>query len=94
MKKYILKRLIIAIPTIFGITVFIFVGMRIIPGDPLKYVETEGLGYVELTNEELELHRASLGLDKPYYIQYTFWIKDVIRGDFGFSFFTTEPIST
>ena len=94
MKKYILKRLIIAIPTIFGITVFIFVGMRIIPGDPLKYVETEGLGYVELTSEELELQRASLGLNKPYYIQYIVWIKDVIRGDFGFSFFTTEPIST
>ena len=93
MYKYILRRLVISIPTIFGITVLIFVAMRIIPGDPLALIVVEGQGAHVLSEEELAAARASLGLDQPYYIQYLNWMKDVAKGELGRSFWTKEPIS-
>ncbi len=93
MYKYILRRLVISIPTIIGITILIFIAMRVIPGDPLQLIVVEGEGAYVLSEEELQAARASLGLDKPYHIQYLNWMKDVFRGDLGRSFWTHEPIS-
>ncbi|MBV7330677.1 ABC transporter permease [Chloroflexi bacterium TSY] len=93
MYKYILRRLVISIPTIIGITILIFIAMRIIPGDPLQLIVVEGQGAYVLSEEELQAARASLGLDKPYHIQYLDWMKDVVSGDLGRSFWTHEPIS-
>ena len=93
MTIYILRRLLLSIPTIFGITVLIFIAMRILPGDPLALIITEGQGAYVLSEEELRQARASLGLDKPYYEQYLDWMKDIARGDLGKSFWRKEPIS-
>jgi peptide/nickel transport system permease protein len=93
MHRYILRRLLISIPTIIGITILIFIAMRILPGDPLALIVTEGQGAYVLSEEELQAARASLGLDKPYHIQYLNWMKDILRGDLGRSFWTKEPIS-
>jgi peptide/nickel transport system permease protein len=93
MYKYVLRRLAVSIPTIIGITILIFIAMRVIPGDPLALIVTEGQGAYVLSEKELAAARASLGLDKPYYIQYLNWMKDVISGDLGHSFWTKEPIS-
>ena len=65
MRQYILQRLLIAIPTVFGVTVLIFLAMRVIPGDPLQTIYTEATGAYILSEEELAEVRASLGLDKP-----------------------------
>lgn len=93
MYKYLLRRLLISIPTIIGITILIFIAMRVIPGDPLQLIVVEGQGAYVLSDEELAAARASLGLDKPYHIQYLSWLQDILRGDLGHSFWTHEPIS-
>ena len=81
-----------AVPTIFGITVLIFVAMRVLPGDPLAVIASEGQGQYRLTDNELAAARASLGLDRPLPQQYLIWMADVARGDLGHSFWNTEPI--
>lgn len=93
MTKYILNRLLIAVPTLIGITILIFLAMRVLPGDPLALIMAEGSGKYVLSEEELRAVRASLGLDQPLYIQYLQWMAAVVRGDLGSSFWTKEPIS-
>ncbi len=93
MSKYLFNRLLIAIPTIFGVTVLIFLAMRVIPGDPLQLIVSESDGIYVLSEEELQALRASLGLDRPYHLQYLDWIAQVISGDMGSSFWNKEPIS-
>jgi peptide/nickel transport system permease protein len=93
MTQYILHRLLIAIPTLIGITILIFLAMRILPGDPLALIMSETSGKYVLSDAELAQARASLGLDKPYYLQYLEWMKQVVTGNLGQSFWTKEPIS-
>jgi peptide/nickel transport system permease protein len=92
MSRYVLRRLAIAIPTIFGITVLIFIAMRVLPGDPLAMIGSQGQSTRVLTEEELASVRASLGLDRPLYLQYLDWMRDIARGDLGYSFWTSEPL--
>ena len=93
MSKYIINRLLIAIPTIIGVTILIFLAMRVIPGDPLQLIISETEGVYVLSTEELQDLRASLGLDKSYPIQYLDWMRQVLNGDMGSSFWNKEPIS-
>lgn len=93
MLKYLIRRLLLAIITIFGVTVVIFVTMRILPGDPLAMIYGEGQGIRILTDAEVATVRASLGLDKPLHMQYLSWMEDVFRGDLGHSFWVDTPIS-
>ncbi len=93
MSRYILRRLLIAVPTLIGITILIFLAMRVLPGDPLATIMSESTGNFVLTEAELAAARASLGLDKPLYIQYFDWIGEILTGDLGSSFWTNEPIS-
>src|SRR5688572_29528116 len=92
MYRYISQRLVIMIPTIVGITILIFLTMRVLPGDPLALITSESTGNYVLNEEELAAARASLGLDQPYYVQYLSWMGEVLRGELGFSFWTKEPI--
>ena len=94
MQRYLLRRLLLAIPTLFGITILVFVAMRVLPGDPLAQIAAEGTGQYRLSDEELAAARASLGLDKPLPEQYLSWMADIARGDLGHSFWNSEPIST
>jgi peptide/nickel transport system permease protein len=80
------------IPTVLGITILIFLTMRVLPGDPLALIMSESAGSYVLSDEELAAARASLGLDKPYYVQYLQWMGEVARGELGSSFWTNEPI--
>jgi peptide/nickel transport system permease protein len=91
-QRYILRRLLTAIPTIFGITILIFIAMRVLPGDPIAQIASEGSGQYTLSAEELAAARASLGLDRPLPQQYLRWMADVFSGDLGHSFWNTEPI--
>ena len=93
MRKYLAQRLLIAVPTIFGVTVLIFIAMRVLPGDPLSAISGEGAGMYVLSQEQLRAARASLGLDRPYVVQYLDWLRDILRGDLGKSFWRGEPIS-
>jgi peptide/nickel transport system permease protein len=92
MRKYLAQRLLIAIPTIFGVTLLIFIAMRVLPGDPLSAISGEGGGTYVLSQEQLQAARKSLGLDRPYVVQYLDWVRDILRGDLGKSFWRGEPI--
>jgi peptide/nickel transport system permease protein len=91
MHRYLLRRVLASIPAIFGVTVLIFVAMRVLPGDPLAIIAGEGATFV-LSDADVKAARASLGLDKPLYAQYLSWMADIARGDFGKSFWRKEPI--
>jgi peptide/nickel transport system permease protein len=92
MRKYLTQRLLIAVPTLFGVTVLIFLAMRVLPGDPLSAISGEGGGTYVLNKEQLAAARKTLGLDRPYAIQYLDWIGAVLQGDLGKSFWRGEPI--
>jgi peptide/nickel transport system permease protein len=92
MRRYFLHRAAVAIPTVFGITVLIFLAMRVLPGDPIAVISSESSGNHVLTAEQLEAARHSLGLDQPLYVQYGQWLADVASGNLGQSFWTREPI--
>jgi len=92
MRKYLGQRLLIAIPTLVGVTLLIFIAMRVLPGDPLSAISGEGGGTYVLSKEQLQAARVSLGLDRPYVIQYLDWLRDIVRGDLGKSFWRGEPI--
>ena len=74
MRKYLGQRLLIAIPTLFGVTLLIFIAMRVLPGDPLSAISGEGGGTYVLSKEQLQAARVSLGLDRPYVVQYLDWL--------------------
>jgi len=91
-QTYLLRRALASIPTLFGVTVLIFIAMRVIPGDPIALITGEsGMNYA-LTAEEITAVRHSLGLDRPYHEQYLSWMGDVLSGELGRSFWRQEPI--
>ena len=87
MKTYVIRRLLQLIPVLFGISVLIFAVMKMIPGDVIS-----GILGVDATPELREQLREIYGLDRPYVVQYLDWIGGVLRGDFGESIRTGEPI--
>ena len=91
MSQYIYKRILLAVPTVFGVTVLIFLAMRVLPGDPLSAIYGEDSIYI-LTEQELQAARDSLGLNRPLPIQYLDWMGDVFTGDLGTSFWRDKPI--
>ena len=91
MSSYVARRLLLSIPTLVGITLLIFLAMRVIPGDPLAVIQGEGANQM-LTPEQLLSARQSLGLDRPLPEQYLLWMGDVLRGEMGKSFWLNEPI--
>ncbi len=92
MLHYLLRRLLVAVPTVLGVSLLIFLAMRVIPGDPLAMISGEGQGTRVLSDEEQAAARRSLGLDRPLPVQYLDWLGSVARGELGYSFWTKEPI--
>jgi peptide/nickel transport system permease protein len=90
MRRYILKRLLLMIPTLFGVACLVFLMLRVAPGDivELKYA---GSGTFA-PKEALDRERVQLGLDKPLAHQFAAWIIGIGRLDFGNSMWTGRPI--
>ncbi len=81
MTSYILRRLLISILTLFIISIFAFAILHIMSGDPVTIALGEGA-----LQEDVDMYRAMLNLDKPLVLQYILWIKGVVlHGDFGYS---------
>jgi peptide/nickel transport system permease protein len=93
MRTYLLQRALAGLVTLIGVTILIFLAMRVLPGDPLAMMTSESGTTYTLSDEELQAARAALGLDRPYYQQYLAWMADVMRGDLGHSFWREEPIN-
>jgi peptide/nickel transport system permease protein len=87
-KRYVLRRVALAIPTLFLVSVIVFAMMRLMPGDVVTRM-VEGQAYAPT----LEALRHDLGLDRPVHVQYLEWIGGIVlRGDFGTSYWTRQPI--
>lgn len=87
MYKYILKRLLMLIPVIIGVTFIIFVIMDLTPGDPARLV----LGGMA-SNEAVETYREELGLNQPLLIRYFNYMSGIVQGDFGTSYKTGRAV--
>jgi len=88
--KYIVKRLLLMIPTLLGVAVLIFFLMRVVPGD---IVELRFMGDSAFASKDnLDKERARLGLDQPLWQQFVTWMTGIIRLDFGTSMWTGSPI--
>ena len=76
--QYIARRLVQMIPVIIGITVIIFAMIRAIPGDPALTMLGD-----KATEEKIALYREKLGLDEPIYVQYLYYMRDLVQLDLG-----------
>jgi peptide/nickel transport system permease protein len=90
MQQYILKRVLLTIPTLLGAAVLVFVLLRLVPGDVCVLRMSGGAGYV--SPKAIELCRTELGLDRPYVIQFLDFIWGFVRFDLGKSMWTGQPI--
>ena len=88
MYKYALRRILISIPALIGVSILIFFFMRILPGDVVDAMVTDETGAMVFTDEQRESIEESIGLNRPLHIQYLGWMKDVVTGDLGYSFWT------
>jgi peptide/nickel transport system permease protein len=92
MLQYVIKRLLLMVPTLFGVAVLIFVLLRVVPGDVVeaRYL-TQGSQFQ--SQELMDMERKKLGLDQPLWKQFTSWMGGVLRLDFGLSMWTGAPIT-
>ena len=89
MGRYILRRLLISIPTLLVISAVLFTILALAPGDPMSQFALNP----EVPPEVRERVKQSLGLDQPLHIRYAKWIGGIVTGDFGFSFATRGPVT-
>ncbi|MGH2357052.1 MAG: ABC transporter permease, partial [Candidatus Limnocylindria bacterium] len=88
MRPYVLRRLALAVPTLVLVSVIVFSIMRLMPGDVVIRM-VEGHAYAPT----VEALRKELGLDRPAHLQYVEWVGGIVlRGDFGNSYWTRQPI--
>jgi peptide/nickel transport system permease protein len=85
--RYIARRLLALIPTLFGVSVVVFLFLRLIPGDPATAILRENA-----TAEQIDALNTRLGLGKPLYEQYFDYITKLLRGDLGEGYFTRSPV--
>lgn len=90
MRSYLLKRLSAMAALTFGITVLVFLIIRLIPGDPAIVMLGTNAGDADLV---ARLHQ-QLGLDRPIHIQYFIWIWDVLHCDFGYSYGQQQSVAS
>ena len=88
MGKYILKRILIAIPVLIGITIIDY-GIMCLAGSPLAMLQGP-----RVSEGALEAKRIALGLDKPFYIQYFVWLGQLLRGNMGYSVKSYQSVSS
>jgi peptide/nickel transport system permease protein len=84
---YILRRLLLMVPVLFGVTVIVFLAISLIPGDPAKAI----LGTFA-TPENIAKVNHDLGLDRALPIQYFIWLGNLLHGDFGRSYILHRPV--
>lgn len=88
MTQYIIRRLLALIPILLGVSMLIFLVMRLIPGDPAR----QALG-IEATGEQVAVLRKSWRLDEPLPAQYVAWLQHALQGDLGRSTVSRVPVT-
>jgi len=89
LKSYTLRRLLLTVPTIIGLTIIVFLLVRLLPGDVI-----DAMSGAEVVVDEArrQLMLEQLGLSDPLYIQYINWVRDMISGDLGRSLRNGQPL--
>jgi len=87
LKRYLLRRLLVAVPSLLIATAIVFTLPRLIPGDAVQLMLAE-TSYAK----DLDELRAKLGLDRPFHVQYVEWLGRAARGDLGESLWTRRPV--
>jgi len=90
MGRFVLRRLLQAVPTFFGITLLSFIVLRLAPGDPVSLMVA---GAQNLSAQDMADMRAAYGLDQPLPVQYVSWLAHLVQGDFGRSFQYKRPVT-
>ncbi|CAG5092904.1 Oligopeptide transport system permease protein AppB [Thermobacillus xylanilyticus] len=88
MRQLIAKRLIQTIPLLFFVSIVCFALIKAAPGDPVLSFVTPNMHA-----EDIERVRANLGLDKPAYVQYGLWLKELLKGNLGYSLVNHQPVA-
>jgi peptide/nickel transport system permease protein len=88
-RNFLLKRIMIIPLLIFGISIIVFLIVRLVPGDPIALMLSRA--YVS-DPEKIAEFRAAYGLDQPIYVQYVKWFGKILKGDWGRSILRNEPV--
>src|SRR5258708_959518 len=89
MLSYIIRRLLLMIVTLFGVSIAIFLLLRIVPGN-IADILFDSAGMIDPAEKQKIV--ADLGLDKPIPVQYAQWIGGLFRGDLGYSYVSEKPV--
>jgi peptide/nickel transport system permease protein len=92
MLRYTINRVLLMIPTLFGVAVLVFFMLRVVPGDIVE-IKLRGDGG-SVTQETIDMERKRLGLDRPLLTQFADWMVGMAKGDFGISMWTERPVWT
>src|SRR5215468_12089153 len=87
MLAYLFRRVLAAIPVMGVVALFVFLLLRVTPGDPAAILAGDNA-----TPEQLERIRASLGLNEPLYVQFFTWINQLLHGNLGVSLISNVPV--
>jgi len=88
--QYLLRRILVSIPVLLGVTLLLFLLAEMMPGDAITAMVTPD---APTSRHALEEMKATLGLDKPWPIRYGLWLAQLLRGNLGYSYSNFQPIS-
>lgn len=91
MATYLIRRVLIAVPVLFGITLIAFTALGLAPGDPLT-ARMDPAVLAQISKADLEARRHELGLDQPIPVRYAIWLGGVLHGDLGYSVVTKRSV--
>jgi microcin C transport system permease protein len=100
LKAYLIRRLLLMIPTLFGISLICFILIQFVPGGPVEetlsrmrqVASQKGMSARSISPQEVENIKAYFGFDKPAPVRYVKWMGNVLRGDLGRSYTYHEPV--
>ena len=90
MRRYILRRLLIAIPILLGVSIVTFIFANLAPGDPVSALFRPGS---DIRGVDIEKLKAALGLDKPFLERYVVWLTQILQGNLGVSFISKLSVA-
>jgi ABC-type dipeptide/oligopeptide/nickel transport system permease component len=85
---YVVGRLLLLVPVLFGVSLVVFGALRLVPGDPARLLAGD-----EATEDVVESLRQRFGLDRPWPVQYAVWLGHVVSGELGTSFKSGRPVA-
>ena len=91
MREYILKQLMTAVPTLLGVSIAVFLMLHLTPGGAVEAIVLQG--GAAISAETMAKMREDLGFNDPLYVQYWRFFSKAIRGDFGRSYRTQQPVA-